>query len=81
MDLLWFVLIGLCAGWLAGQLTKTGPSGWWGTLVVGVIGAILGGFLLRLIGFTATGMLGNLLTATLGAIILIAILKSLNKSR
>ena len=43
MSLLWFILIGIAAGWLAGQLMKGGGFGLVGDLVVGVIGALLGG--------------------------------------
>ena len=39
MNFLWFLLIGLAAGWLAGQITKGGGFGLVGDLVVGVIGA------------------------------------------
>ena len=56
MDFLWFLLIGLAAGWLAGQLTKGGGFGLIGDLVVGVIGALLGGFLFGLLGLTAVGI-------------------------
>ena len=45
LHLLWFLLIGLAAGWLAGQILKGGGFGLWGDLIVGVIGALLGGFL------------------------------------
>ncbi len=45
MELLWFILIGIAAGWLAGQIMKGGGSGLVGDLIVGVIGALLGGFL------------------------------------
>ena len=44
-DVVWFLLIGLAAGWLAGQIVKGGGFGVVGDVVVGVIGAILGGFL------------------------------------
>ena len=47
MEFLWFILIGLTAGWLAGQLMKGGGFGVVGDIVVGVIGALLGGFLFR----------------------------------
>jgi uncharacterized membrane protein YeaQ/YmgE (transglycosylase-associated protein family) len=49
MAFLWFLLIGLAAGWLAGQLTKGGGFGLVGDLVVGVVGALLGGFLFGLL--------------------------------
>ena len=44
MDIVWFVLIGLAAGWLAGQLMKGGGFGLVGDLIVGVIGALLAAF-------------------------------------
>lgn len=79
MDLLWFVLIGIAAGWLASQIMKGGSSGLVGNLIVGVFGAILGGVLFRLLGFAAVGLLGQLITATVGAIVLIAILRKFGR--
>ena len=75
MEFLWFIIIGVVAGWLAGMIMKGGGYGLIGDLIVGVIGAILGGFLFGLVGLAATGLLGSLITATVGAIILIAILR------
>ena len=75
MELLWFVIIGVAAGWLAGQIMKGGGYGLVGDLVIGVIGALLGGFLFRMIGIHAYGLLGSLITATIGAIILILLLR------
>lgn len=75
MNFIWFILIGICAGWLAGQIMKGGGFGLLGDLVVGVIGAILGGFLFGLLGLSATGLLGNLITATVGSMVLIALLR------
>jgi uncharacterized membrane protein YeaQ/YmgE (transglycosylase-associated protein family) len=72
MEFLWFVLIGIAAGWLAGQIMKGGSSGWIVDLIVGVIGAVLGGFLFGLLGIKTTRLLGSLITATVGAILLIA---------
>ena len=81
MELLWFVLIGIAAGWLAGQIMKGGGFGLVGDLIVGVIGALLGGFLLGLLGIYAYGLLGNLVIATVGAIILIALLRLINRNK
>lgn len=80
MSFLWFCLIGLCAGWLAGQLVKGGGYGLVGDLVVGVIGAILGGFLFGLVGLQAVGMLGALICATVGAVVLLLIVRAIKKS-
>jgi len=75
MGLLWFALIGLAAGWLAGQIMKGGGFGLVGDLVVGVIGALLGGFLFGVLGISAGGLLGSLITATVGAVVLIWLLR------
>jgi len=80
MHILWFLLIGLAAGWLAGMIMKGGSYGLVGDLVVGVIGALLGGFLFRLLGIAAGGLLGALVTALVGAIVLIALLRVIKRA-
>ncbi|MBU6432512.1 MAG: GlsB/YeaQ/YmgE family stress response membrane protein [Nitrospirae bacterium] len=75
MEFVWFILIGIAAGWLAGQIMKGGGFGALGDLIVGVIGAMLGGFLFGFLGITAGGLLGSLITATVGALVLIALLR------
>jgi uncharacterized membrane protein YeaQ/YmgE (transglycosylase-associated protein family) len=76
MELLWFILIGLAAGWLAGQFMKGGGFGAIGDIVVGVIGALLGGFLFGTLGVSAGGgLLGSLIVATIGAIVLLFLLR------
>ena len=79
MNLVWFLLIGLCAGWLAAKLVKGGGYGLVGDLVVGVIGALLGGWLFGLLGISASGMFGSLVTAVVGAIVLIFLLRVLRR--
>jgi uncharacterized membrane protein YeaQ/YmgE (transglycosylase-associated protein family) len=81
MDIVWFLLIGVAAGWLASQIMKGGGSGLVTDLIMGVIGAILGGFLFGLLGLSATGAIGSLVTATVGAIVLIAGLRLINRQR
>jgi uncharacterized membrane protein YeaQ/YmgE (transglycosylase-associated protein family) len=80
MYLVWLLLIGLCAGWLAGKIMKGGGFGLLGDLVLGVVGALLGGFLFGLLGLTAYGLLGRLVTATVGAIVLLAILRVVKRA-
>jgi uncharacterized membrane protein YeaQ/YmgE (transglycosylase-associated protein family) len=76
MEIVWFILIGLCAGWLAAQLTKGSGLGLVGDVVVGVIGALLGGFLFRQMGVSTSGsLLGQLVVATVGAIVLLVLLR------
>ena len=73
MSIIYFLLIGLIAGWLAGLIMKTGNSSWIRNLIVGVIGAVLGGFLFGLLGIGSYSLLGSLVTATVGAIIFLAL--------
>jgi uncharacterized membrane protein YeaQ/YmgE (transglycosylase-associated protein family) len=80
MSLLWFLLIGLAAGWLAGQIMKGGGYGLVGDLIVGVIGALLGGFLFGAVGLRAGGLLGSLITATVGALVLIWLLRFVKRA-
>lgn len=80
MNFVWFILIGICAGWLAGQIMKGGGFGLLGDLIVGVIGALLGGWLFGLMGIAAGGLLGALITATVGAIVLIALLRVIKRA-
>jgi uncharacterized membrane protein YeaQ/YmgE (transglycosylase-associated protein family) len=74
MNLLWFILIGLAAGFLAGAVLKGHGFGLLGNLIVGVIGALLGGFLLGLLGIYTAGLIGNLISAFIGAVVLLALI-------
>jgi len=80
MEFLWFILIGLVAGWLAGQLVKGGGFGVIGDIVVGVLGALIGGFLFTSLGVSlGGGLLGAIMVATIGAIVLIFILRVIKR--
>lgn len=70
---LWYILIGLLAGWLGSLVVKGSGSGLLLNLVIGVIGSLLGGWLFGLMGLGTTSMLGSLITATVGAIVLLLI--------
>ena len=69
--MIWFILIGLAAGFLAGKVVKGHGFGILGNLIVGVIGALLGGFLLGLLGILTFGLIGNLISAFIGAVVLL----------
>jgi uncharacterized membrane protein YeaQ/YmgE (transglycosylase-associated protein family) len=80
-DILWLILIGLIAGWLAGTLVKGGGFGVIGDIVVGILGALLGGLLFRQLGISSGGgLLGSILVATVGAIVLIVILRLIKRA-
>ena len=81
MNVLWFLLVGVIAGWLAGVLVKGGGFGLIGDLVVGIIGALIGGlFFSGLAGFAGGGMLGSILVATLGAVLLLLVLRVIKRA-
>ena len=81
MELVWFVLIGLASGWLAGQLMKGGAFGLVGDIIVGVIGALLGGVLFRTLGvFPGAGLFGSLIVATIGGVVLLFLLRLIKKA-
>jgi len=79
MNFVYFLIIGLIAGWLAGQIMKGKGFGLIGNLIVGVIGAILGGFIFGLLGIAANSLIGALIAALVGAIVLLWIIGLIKK--
>ena len=80
MSILSWLIVGLIAGWLAGTIMKGRGYGLVGDIVVGVLGALLGGFLATLLfgGDYVTGLnLGTLLVALVGSIVLIWLVRIL----
>jgi len=55
MSFIWFILIGLVAGWLAGQVMKGGGYGVLGDIIVGILGALFGGWLFGALGIWPGG--------------------------
>ncbi|HZP61085.1 MAG TPA: GlsB/YeaQ/YmgE family stress response membrane protein [Opitutaceae bacterium] len=74
-----FLLIGLIAGWISGLITKGSGFGPGGNMVVGIIGAFLGGFLFRLLGIVAYGLLGQVVFAVIGALVFLYLLRFIEK--
>ena len=72
--LVWFVLIGILAGYITGRLTKGSGFGVLGDLVIGILGSFLGGFLFRILGIEAYSLLGQLIMAVIGALVLIKLI-------
>ena len=75
MDILLAIIIGIIAGWAAGMIVKGGGFGLLGDLIVGVIGAYLGGFVLDLVGLSAYGTIGYLISSIVGAVVLLALIR------
>jgi uncharacterized membrane protein YeaQ/YmgE (transglycosylase-associated protein family) len=80
MEIVYFIIIGIVAGWLAGQIMGSGGYGILGDLVLGIVGAIIGGHVLGWLGVTAGGLIGTLLVATFGAILLIALARVIKRA-
>jgi uncharacterized membrane protein YeaQ/YmgE (transglycosylase-associated protein family) len=79
MSLLWFLIVGLVAGWLAGLIMKGSGYGVVGDIVVGIIGAMIGGHVLGWVGIAAYGLIGSIFSAVVGAIILIFAIRLLKR--
>jgi uncharacterized membrane protein YeaQ/YmgE (transglycosylase-associated protein family) len=74
MGWIWWIIIGVVAGWLAGKLMRGGGFGFIVNLLVGIAGAVIGGWVFGLLGIAAGGIIGSLVTALVGAILLLWII-------
>ena len=77
MYLIWILIIGALAGWLAGQLMRGGGFGFLGDVVVGIIGSLIGGFIFGILGIYTYGFVGRVVMATVGASVLLYIARKL----
>ena len=76
--LLAWLLVGLVAGFLAGQVMKGGGYGIIGDIVMGIIGAFVGGFLFSfLMPGSSAGLIGSIVVAFIGAVVFIALVRAL----
>jgi uncharacterized membrane protein YeaQ/YmgE (transglycosylase-associated protein family) len=79
-NLIWWVLVGLIAGWAAGKIMKGGGYGVAMDIVLGVIGAVVGGWLVGILGFQAGGFISTIIVAIIGAVFLIWISRMIKKA-
>lgn len=73
-SILIFLVIGAVAGWLAGQIVKGHGFGLVGNIVIGIIGAFVAGWLFPMLNLGLTGLLGSVIYAAIGAIILLLVI-------
>lgn len=73
------LLVGALAGWISGLIAKGQGFGLLGNIIVGIIGAFLGGFCFRLVGLAAYGFLAQLICAVLGALLFLWLLRFIRK--
>ena len=79
--MIWTIIVGIIAGFLAGKVMNGSGYGLFMDLLLGVAGGIVGGFVLSLVGIGASGIIGSVLVATFGAVLLIWIVRRLRSSR
>jgi uncharacterized membrane protein YeaQ/YmgE (transglycosylase-associated protein family) len=72
------IIIGILAGWLAEKIMKRN-HGLMTNLIVGIVGALIGGFLARAVGVDFGGWIGSLIVSTIGAVLLLAILSAVKR--
>lgn len=80
MGLIFFLIIGGVAGWLAGLIMKGRGFGVLANIGIGIVGSFIGGFVFRLLGLASQSMVGELVTATAGAVLLLFIVGKMNKA-
>ena len=78
--IIWWIVVGLIAGWAAGKIMKGGGYGVIADIVLGIVGAIVGGWVVSLAGFGEGGFIWTILVAILGAVILIWLTRVIKKA-
>ena len=78
--LIWAVIVGLIAGWLAGKVMKGGGYGTLIDIVLGIAGGVIGGFVFGLLGLSASGLTGSIIVSFVGAVILIWLVRQLKRA-
>ena len=76
-----FIIVGVVAGWIAGQVVRGGGFGLVGDLVVGVVGALIAGWLFPAVGLSlGGGIIGAIISSAIGAIILLFIIRLIKRA-
>jgi uncharacterized membrane protein YeaQ/YmgE (transglycosylase-associated protein family) len=81
MNFLVWIVVGLIAGWLAGQVMKGGGYGVLVDIILGILGGILGGWIFGMLGIgSGSGIIGSLVVAFIGAVILVGITRLIKRA-
>ena len=81
MGFIWYIIICIVAGFLAGKVMRGGGFGLIINLLLGILGGVLGGWVFALFGLSASGLIGSLITSTVGAILVLWIASLFSKSK
>jgi uncharacterized membrane protein YeaQ/YmgE (transglycosylase-associated protein family) len=76
---IWWIIVGLIAGWAAGKIMKGSGYGTLADILLGIVGGIVGGWIMSLLGFYGGGLIYSIVVATLGAILLIWLSRIIKK--
>ena len=79
MGIIIWLITGAVAGWIAGNILKGGGFGLFGNIIVGIVGGLIGGFLLGIIGFQSTSWIADVISAVVGALVLLTIVGMVRK--
>lgn len=80
-SLIVLLLVGAIAGWLAGKIVRGGGFGLIGDIVVGIVGAFIGAWIFGALGiFIGMGIIGAIISATVGAVILLALIRLIKRA-
>lgn len=81
MGILYWIVVGLIAGWLAGQVMRGGGYGVLMDIILGILGGIVGGWIFGALGVgQGAGMLGSIVVAFIGAVVLVAVTRVLKRA-
>lgn len=68
-----WIFVGLVAGWLTGKVTRGSGFGLFANIFLGLVGAVIGGWIFSQLGIAAYGFIGSLAAATVGAVVLVSV--------
>jgi uncharacterized membrane protein YeaQ/YmgE (transglycosylase-associated protein family) len=82
MTLIWWIIVGVIAGWATGKIMKGGGYGFWLDLLLGIVGAMVGGFIASHLGLAASGgMIYTILVAIGGSVVVVFLYRLITKKR
>ncbi len=82
MFILWWIIVGLIAGFITGKIMKGSGYGTVMDIVIGIVGALIGGFIMRALGFVGEGgMIYTIIIAIIGAVILTWLIRLVTGNR
>lgn len=81
MNFLEWIIVGMVAGWLAGQVMRGGGYGVIVDIILGLVGGVVGGWLFGMLGvWPGGGIIGSLIVAFIGAVILVGITRLIKRA-